>query len=127
MPYYGEENQNGQYWDGKTFVSNPKSQSEFNKLFLRNLTIGKEYDDNNCHLDGCFKCSRCRRRHYIIGNYDLLCDGCMLSELRNGYTKTIENITKWNTMSKRYWSGEFIPEIAIRKVARDMLDARLDT
>lgn len=127
MPYYMEENQLGQYWDGKSFVKNPKSDSEFNRLFLRNLTIMKEHDENNCHIDGVFKCPRCWRKHYIVSNYDLLCDGCadLVSKIGSDFVKN--NIEIWKNMGKKYFSNIYIPEIRIRILARDMLEAKLDT
>lgn len=121
-----EENQSGQYWDGRQFVTNPNTPKDNVSLFLRLTTKSQEYDEANCHFDGVFKCPRCWRTHNIIGNYDLLCDGCVNIELKNNNANTISNINRWMDMQKKHWSGDVVAEILVRSFARDILNARKD-
>lgn len=124
MPYFMEENQLGQYWDGKQYISNPNNQKQLTFLYHRLMTKGKEFEEANCHFDGVFKCSRCWRMHNIVDNYDLLCDGCVRITLEQDNLFLIDKINKWKDMARRFWSAEFVPEIAIRIFARNILNSR---
>lgn len=124
MPYYMEENQLGQYWDGKQFANQPNTPKQDLSLYFKLTTKGREYEEAGCHFDGVFKCPRCRRTHNLIGNYDLLCDGCVSVTLAQSNQDLISEINRWRKMEREYFSGKPCPEILIRSFARDILYSR---
>ena len=43
-----------------------------------------EWMRDSCHPNGYFRCNRCYRKHFIVNNFDLLCDGCV-NTLKNDF------------------------------------------
>lgn len=133
--YIGEGNQFGQIWDGKNWQTIPhetqskdKSNEFWTRMMLRQITIGREYEEFNCHQDGVFKCPRCRRTHYLYDNYDLLCDLCSHISEESNYPVATE-IKKWNSAKMGYHkksvSDDELPianMIEYRKDIRNLLE-----
>ena len=120
-PYYGQENQHEQFWDGKSWCNLPKTEKNNAKLIYSSIEYLSQLDRKNCHPDGCFICPRCRKNHYIVDNYDLLCDGCVTVELGNN-SHVEKEILAWKEKSKRHWSGNPQSEIAERIQLRNELE-----
>lgn len=76
-PFYGSINENGLWWDGKTW----KKQKETDFLELSSRL--RELESKGCHPDGDLVCPRCRCPHFIRDNFDHLCDGCVTVILDN--------------------------------------------
>lgn len=81
-PYYGATNSDNKWWDGKDWRSLRKDQKNHtfdisSDDWMRMIETLREHDKNNCHVDGVFRCARCRRQHFIPDNFDYLCDGCV--------------------------------------------------
>lgn len=56
----------------------------------------KEWNENNCHPNGYFKCPRCYRKHNVPDNFDLLCDGCSEALLEYENFSHIQELKNWN-------------------------------
>ena len=87
------------------------------------------HDRNNCHVDGCFKCPRCRLMHFTPDNFDLLCDGCcaQLLEHPQATKEMIEGIREWKRVAAEHWraGGKKSPQIEERLAMREaMTDER---
>ena len=119
-PYYGQENQHGQWWDGKDFrkLPNNDDQKGFEQMAIRRIDYLLTSEEKGCHADGCFTCPRCRMKHYLTCNYDLLCDGCVRAELANN-SNVEKEILEWKQKSKLHYSGTPQPEITERETFRE--------
>ena len=65
--------------DGKSYFFDAKTYQWFleNHNSLTKCSIlDQEWIDNNCHPNGSLFCPRCYRKHWLVDNYDFLCDGC---------------------------------------------------
>lgn len=56
-----------------------------------------EWMRDSCHPNGYFRCNRCYRKHFIVNNFDLLCDGCV-NTLRNDFpdSEPTKKLLEWN-------------------------------
>ena len=119
-PYYGEENQHGQWWDGKSFrkLPNDNDQKGFVQMAFRRIDYLSSLYEKGCHADGCFTCPRCRMTHFLPTNYDLLCDGCVRAELANN-SNVEKEILEWKQKTKLHYSGSPQPEIIEREIFRE--------
>ncbi len=78
---HGDRLEDGKVFDAKQY----HYASDSDELSLQKMTIiDHEWYMNNCHPNGYFKCNRCYRKHFVIENFDLLCDGCV-QILKNDY------------------------------------------
>jgi hypothetical protein len=113
-PYYGATNEKNQWWDGKNWANSKKTDD------LKRLTQVKESFLDSCHLDGVFECPRCWRPHFLIDNYDLLCDGCADICIEFG-GELKDNILKFKEKARNYWTagGYRDPEITKRLEVRN--------
>jgi hypothetical protein len=76
-PFYGSINQDGLWWDGKTWRKEGKHD-----VFMA-YEFGNQVDEKNCHPDGDLVCPRCRNFHFLRDTFDNLCDGCVGVILKN--------------------------------------------
>jgi len=124
-PQFGSSNNLGQWWDGKTWRkwAEKDDKKESAMECLRLIQTLKEHDENNCHVDGCFKCPRCRRMHFVPVNYDLLCDGCsdLLMAHNEVSDEVRENIVLWRKKARNYFAGNPDADITERFKLRETL------
>jgi hypothetical protein len=106
-PLYGSLNDKGQWFDGKDWRSWADSKSEdFEKKVaqetFRIWETLKRHDEKNCHVDGIFECPRCRYKHYIPDNFELLCDGCVsvIEEHPNASPEQLSGIALWKIKAR---------------------------
>lgn len=120
--YYGQENQNGQWWDGKNWLNYPQQDDakESNKLIFKRLEWGRLIEEKRCHPEGIFKCHRCRNHHNLVDTFDFLCDGCV-NVLLHDCGEFTERITSWKERAKLHWSNKPQQEIAQRIELRDKI------
>ena len=121
MPYYGEENQSGHWWDGKSFRKHNDIQDVY---YL--LERGRIEEEKSTHVDGVFKCPCCWNLHFIVSNYDYLCDGCVRNMIHDNPSKidkeTFDAIMLWKNKEKLHFSGHQQSEILERIKERDCLE-----
>lgn len=133
-PWYGAINSDGKWFDGKNWVNcvaqNTKTiNTDYYEQFLKQKTKLNESFDNGCHIDGVFECPRCWRPHFIIDNFDLLCDGCseiVVSHI-NATEEQIIGIQLFKEKAKKHYSGLLDPDILARKNERDILMGRKES
>lgn len=119
---YGSIHANGQWWDGKTWrkdsVNRFGGPDGHDELMMVEKLSGHEA--NNCHVDGAFECPRCRRSHFIVDNFDLLCDGC--ETLVYGHPEATaqmrEGIDQWRHKKRKHWGGSPDADITARIALR---------
>ena len=128
-PYYGALNTEGQWWDGQNW----KNYSEIDKItgkrvpgiveFLTFIETLREHNDFNCHVDGVFKCPRCRRKHFIPDHFEFLCDGCVTLVLAHPLAPegALINIPIWQEKARKHRLGELDSDIVSRCIERDRL------
>lgn len=115
---FGATDSDGKWWDGRDW----RKWSEHD--LLRIYEILSRHDEDNCHVDGVFKCPRCRKMHYIVSNYDLLCDGCVEICL-DSPDCTLEvknNILEWKEKARKHYQGQRDPDIIILEAKRQELE-----
>lgn len=119
-PYFGATNDQGQWWNGKNWKRyNDQDPSAVIERALWSAELLRGDDEAGRHRDGVFTCPRCRLTHFIVDNFDLLCDGCV-SVLRvhpNTSAVVHAGLAKWDQIRKNAWS----PEIRARLDERDKL------
>lgn len=121
-PHYGETNNLGQSWDGKQWRNPPTTPAQSVQQMFRDYETLKQHEENGCHVDGCFECPRCRRNHYQVGGFELLCDGCSAAILTHdkGDETTKSNIRDWKSKEQRFWKDKTSePEILERYTYRE--------
>jgi hypothetical protein len=98
-PLYRDVNDKGQWWDGRVW-RNPAPTDHL--VWLEKYAV---HDAANCHVDGCFKCPRCRLMHFVPDNFDLLCDGCCNAVLAHPQAtqEQIDGIRQWKRMAAEHW------------------------
>lgn len=71
---HGTVSSDGKVFDAKVYqwISDKDNLS-----LLKMSTADQEWFRDSCHPNGYFKCNRCYRKHFIVDNFDLLCDGCV--------------------------------------------------
>ena len=62
------------FFDAKNYSYVVNTHKNIHKHSL----IDKEWLENSCHPNGLFFCPRCYRKHNVVDNFDLLCDGCTI-------------------------------------------------
>ena len=122
----GAMNSENQWWDGKNWKSNPGPRQDIEhieKLFWL-MEKMRGYDVANGHPTGVFKCPRCWQHHYIVDNFDLLCDRCAADILvhPNAPQEQIVSINEWKQKAKLHWSGNAQKEIQERIELRNKLE-----
>lgn len=115
-PYFGATNDKGQWWDGRDW-RNPSNQAAEPLRIIETL---RNHDRDNCHVDGCFECPRCRKMHFIPDNFDLLCDGCCETVLAhpNATEAMRTGILAWREKAR---VGKDDVDIAMRLALRESL------
>lgn len=130
MPYYGEVYDN-KSWDGKNWINLPDSDSDTLKQKFRIQDNFRLIDEKNIHPDGCFKCPMCWHKHYLITNYNLLCDGCLSVCANAGSSELRKNILEYKYYEKLYFTNKLDKshpiylEILLRKEFRDLYESKL--
>jgi hypothetical protein len=124
-PYYGATNDQDQWWDGTTW----KNFGHFDPKKGRSLSVTdiltqfetlRDHDSFNCHVDGVFKCPRCRRMHFIPDQFDLLCDGCAsICETHPNSSQVIKDGLALWAEKRKAWSTD--PDLLARRKERDRL------
>jgi predicted RNA-binding Zn-ribbon protein involved in translation (DUF1610 family) len=121
-PYYGAINSENQWWDGKDWrrlERNPKTghYSISTEHMLMQLEQLKMHDAANCHVNGVFRCPRCRKQHNTPDNFDYLCDGCeaVLWDHPKTPLDVLLGLANWHSKKQAYY------EIKARFEERDRL------
>ena len=67
-------------FDAKSFQWQivPKDPMKFEQFAKDLVSLDSEWFDNNCHPEGFLECPRCYRKHNVVDNFDILCDGCTI-------------------------------------------------
>lgn len=124
-----KEREDGSYWAGlssnMSWRKPPTNDKDLDQQYLWFKVSTQEYVETTRHPDGCFKCPRCKCYHYILDNYDLLCDTCVDIVLTHEKATQlqIEGIKLWQAKKKLYWSVNRVEdaEIEARLLLRDKL------
>lgn len=91
---HGHISESGKIFDAKVW----QYVSDKDELSILKMSIeDKEWISDSCHPNGYFKCNRCYRKHFIVNNFDLLCDGCV-NTLINDFpdSEPTKLLLEWN-------------------------------
>jgi hypothetical protein len=130
MTYNQNNNRFTEQADGYTFnkiqYKAPRNAKDEAHKAFRAIESIAEYVDNTRHPDGCFQCPRCKHYHFVVDNYDLLCDPCATIVLVHPKAKPsqVEGIKRWKLKAKAHWSGTPDLDIEERLSIRDRLSNR---
>jgi hypothetical protein len=122
FPKFLDVNDENQWYDGTKWRNeNDDTVSGCIKSFYIKSEIGKDHEEANCNVDGCFKCPRCYKKHFIPDNYDYLCDGCCRALLTHpkAHEEWIIGIKYWRSIAGRL----DLPEVKARYDERDTLSS----
>lgn len=113
---YGAVNSENLWWDGKDW----RKWDECSTLRVQeNFLMDSEF---GTHVDGCFKCPRCRRPHFLPSTFDYLCDGCSDVLLSIAEPLIVEGILHWRRMAQEHYKKNgFSALIRIKENERDHL------
>lgn len=61
------------------WLSVPKESdlTEYSQFVMKLSIPDSEWENDNCHPNGYFRCPRCYKKHFVVDNFDFLCDGCV--------------------------------------------------